>query len=481
MTHGIQGRQRWWALMVLCLGVLMIVLDTTIVNVALPSIREDLHFTETSLVWVVNAYMLTFGGFLLLGGRLGDLLGHRRMFLAGLVLFTVASLACGLARGQGLLIAARAAQGLGGAVVSAVSLSLIMNLFTEAGERARAMGVYGFVCAGGGSLGVLLGGLLTSKLSWHWIFLVNIPIGVAVYALCLRLLPAARGAAGGGKLDVAGALTVTASLMLAVYAVVNGNEAGWTSAQSLGLLGAAALLMALFLAIEARVAEPLMPLALFRLRNVATANVVGVLWAAGMFAWFFVSALYMQLVLGYDAMQVGLAFLPANLIMAAFSLGLSAKLVMRFGIRGPLATGLLMAALGLALFARAPVDGHFAADVLPGMLLLGLGAGIAFNPMLLAAMSDVEPGQSGLASGVVNTAFMMGGALGLAVLASLAAARTAALAGAGAAPVAALAGGYRMTFLAGAVIAAVAAALAAALVRSRNRELGGHGETPTGH
>lgn len=481
MTHGIQGRQRWWALMVLCLGVLMIVLDTTIVNVALPSIREDLHFTETSLVWVVNAYMLTFGGFLLLGGRLGDLLGHQRMFLAGLVLFTVASLACGLARGQGLLIAARAAQGLGGAVVSAVSLSLIMNLFTEAGERARAMGVYGFVCAGGGSLGVLLGGLLTSKLSWHWIFLVNIPIGVAVYALCLRLLPAARGAAGGGRLDVAGALAVTTSLMLAVYAVVNGNEAGWTSAQSLGLLGAAALLMALFLAIEARVAEPLMPLALFRLRNVATANVVGVLWAAGMFAWFFVSALYMQLVLGYDAMQVGLAFLPANLIMAAFSLGLSAKLVMRFGIRGPLATGLLMAALGLALFARAPVDGHFAADVLPGMLLLGLGAGIAFNPMLLAAMSDVEPSQSGLASGVVNTAFMMGGALGLAVLASLAAARTAALAGAGAAPVAALAGGYRVTFLAGAVIAAVAAALAAALVRSRNRELGGHGDAPAGH
>ncbi|MCV6903382.1 MAG: MFS transporter [Achromobacter xylosoxidans] len=481
MTHGIQGKQRWWALMVLCLGVLMIVLDTTIVNVALPSIREDLRFTETSLVWVVNAYMLTFGGFLLLGGRLGDLLGHRRMFLAGLVLFTVASLACGLARGQGLLIAARAAQGLGGAVVSAVSLSLIMNLFTEPGERARAMGVYGFVCAGGGSLGVLLGGLLTSTLSWHWIFLVNIPIGVAVYALCLRLLPAARGAAGGGKLDVAGALTVTASLMLAVYAVVNGNEAGWTSAQSLGLLGAAALLMALFLAIEARVAEPLMPLALFRLRNVATANVVGVLWAAGMFAWFFVSALYMQLVLGYDAMQVGLAFLPANLIMAAFSLGLSAKLVMRFGIRGPLATGLLMAALGLALFARAPVDGHFAADVLPGMLLLGLGAGIAFNPMLLAAMSDVEPSQSGLASGVVNTAFMMGGALGLAVLASLAAARTAALAAAGATPVAALAGGYRATFLAGAVIAAVAAALAAALVRSRNRELGGHGETPAGH
>lgn len=474
MTHGIHGKQRWWALMVLCLGVLMIVLDTTIVNVALPSIREDLHFTETSLVWVVNAYMLTFGGFLLLGGRLGDLLGHRRMFLAGLTLFTVASLACGLAQGQGLLIAARAAQGLGGAVVSAVSLSLIMNLFTEAGERARAMGVYGFVCAGGGSIGVLLGGLLTSALSWHWIFLVNIPIGVLVYALCLRLLPAAKAQAAGGKLDVAGAVTVTASLMLAVYAVVNGNEAGWTSAQSLGPIGAAVLLMALFLLIEARVAAPLMPLGLFRLRNVATANVVGVLWAAAMFAWFFVSALYMQLVLRYDAMQVGLAFLPANLIMAAFSLGLSAKLVMRFGIRGPLTTGLLLAALGLALFARAPIDGSFVADVLPGMLLLGLGAGIAFNPMLLAAMSDVEPSQSGLASGVVNTAFMMGGALGLAVLASLAAARTTALAAGGAAPVVALNGGYQLTFLAGAGIAAVAGLLSGALVRSRNRDLPAH-------
>ncbi len=471
MTHGIHGKQRWWALMVLCLGVLMIVLDTTIVNVALPSIREDLHFTETSLVWVVNAYMLTFGGFLLLGGRLGDLFGHRRMFLAGLVVFTVASLACGLAQGQTLLIAARAAQGLGGAVVSAVSLSLIMNLFTETGERARAMGVYGFVCAGGGSIGVLLGGLLTSALSWHWIFLVNLPIGVVVYALCLRLIPAAPPAAAGARLDVAGALSVTASLMLAVYAVVNGNEAGWTSTQSLTLLGAAAALMVLFLTIEARVESPLMPLGLFRLRNVATANLVGVLWAAAMFAWFFVSALYMQLVLGYSPMEVGLAFLPANLIMAAFSLGLSAKLVMRFGIRGPLAIGLFIAAVGLALFARAPADGSFAADVLPAMLLLGLGAGVAFNPMLLAAMSDVEPSQSGLASGVVNTAFMMGGALGLAVLASLAAARSAGLAAAGAAPTLALNGGYQLTFLAGALIAGLAAALSALLVRTRNHEL----------
>lgn len=465
-TGPLDNRKRWLALMVLCLGVLMIVLDTTIVNVALPSIRTDLGFSETSLVWVVNAYMLTFGGFLLLGGRLGDLYGHRRVFLAGLVLFTLASLACGVSTSQGLLVAARAVQGLGGAVVSAVSLSLIMNLFTEPADRAKAMGVYGFVCAGGGSIGVLLGGLLTSTLSWHWIFLVNLPIGVAVYALCVALLPGARGHAHGEKLDVAGAVTVTLSLMLAVYGVVNGNEAGWASAQTLGLLGAAVVLLAAFIAIESRVRHPLMPLGLFRLRSVSVANVVGVLWAAAMFAWFFISALYMQLVLAYTPMQIGLAFLPANIIMAVFSLGLSAKIVMRFGIRKPLAAGLWLAALGLALFARAPVNGSFVVDVLPGMMLLGLGAGMAFNPVLLAAMSEVGPSDSGLASGVVNTAFMMGGALGLAVLASAAAARTASMDAAGAQLPLALTGGYNLAFLVGAVFAAAAGLIGALLLRS---------------
>src|SRR2546429_5849342 len=441
-------RTRWFALYVLCLATLMIVLDTTIVNVALPSIRGDLGFSETSLAWVVNAYLLTFGGFLLLGGRLGDLYGHRRLFLLGLTLFTLASLACGLSNSQALLIGARAVQGLGGAVVSAVALSLIMNLFTEPADRAKAMGVYGFVCAGGGSIGVLLGGILTSALSWHWIFLVNIPIGIAVYALCVALLPNARGPIANSRLDVAGAVTVTTSLMLAVYAIVNGNEAGWTSAQSIGLLVASAVLLVIFLGIEARVRAPLMPLGLFRFRNVATANVVGVLWAAAMFAWFFISALYMQLVLGYSALQVGLAFLPANLIMAAFSLGLSAKLVMRFGIRVPLAGGLLLAAAGLALFAQAPAEGNFALHVLPGMILLGVGAGMAFNPVLLAAMSDVAPSESGLASGVVNTAFMMGGALGLASLASLAASRTNSLLASGNDHLVALNGGYPPAFFA---------------------------------
>lgn len=472
MTHGIDERKRWLALIVLCLGVLMIVLDTTIVNVALPSIRADLGFTETSLVWVVNAYMLTFGGFLLLGGRLGDLFGHRKLFLLGITLFTLASAACGLANSQALLITARAVQGLGGAVVSAVSLSLIMNLFTSPSDRAKAMGIYGFVCAGGGSIGVLLGGLLTSALSWHWIFLVNLPIGVAVYAACVALLPTAQPLADRAKLDVAGAITVTASLMLAVYAIVHGNEAGWTSMQTLAQLGVAIALMIAFLIIESRVSHPLMPLHMFALRNVATANVVGVLWAAAMFAWFFISALYMQRVLNYSAMQVGLAFLPANIIMAVFSLGLSAKLVMRFGIRAPLSLGLLVATVGLVLFARAPAGGSFVLDVLPGMVLLGLGAGVAFNPVLLAAMSDVAPDESGLASGVVNTSFMMGGALGLAILASLAAARTESLAAAGADVATALNGGYHLAFLLGAIAAVLASVLAGAFVRTRS-----HGHT----
>jgi EmrB/QacA subfamily drug resistance transporter len=454
---------RWIALWVLCLGDLMIVLDTTIVNVALPSIGADLGFSATSLVWVVNAYMLTYGGFLLLGGRLGDLFGHRRLFLAGILLFTLASLACGLSTGQVTLVTARAVQGVGGAVVSAVAMALIMNLFTEQAERARAMGLFGFVMSAGGSAGVLLGGVLTSSLNWHWIFLVNLPIGAAVYAACLMLLPASRGT-GKDKLDLAGATSVTLSLMLAVYAIVNGNEAGWMSRQTLGLLGGAAVLLAAFIAIEARVAAALVPLGLFRLRNIAITNIMGMLWAAGMFAWFFISALYMQLVLGYNAMSIGLAFLPSNIIMAVFSIWLSAKMVMRFGIRGPLAVGLLLAAAGLGLFALSPVDGDFAWHVLPGMLLLGIGGGMAFNPMLLAAMNDARPDQSGLVSGVVNTSFMMGGALGLAVLAALAAARTEALKAGGVEVLNALNGGYHVAFAAGAVFTAIAG-LAGLLVR----------------
>jgi EmrB/QacA subfamily drug resistance transporter len=458
-------RTRWLALLVLCLGDLMIVLDVTIVGVALPSIRDDLGFSEESLAWVVNAYLITFGGFLLLGGRLGDLFGHQRLFLIGIALFTLASTACGLATSQGMLVGARAVQGLGAAIVSAVALSLMMTLFTEPAERAKAMGIFGFVASGGGSIGVLLGGILTDVLNWHWIFLVNVPVGILVVVLTVMLIPAARVATAAHRLDVAGAVTVTVALMLAVYAIVNGNEVGWTTVRTLGLLAAAAALLVVFLVIEARVASPLVPLRLFRLRNIAVSNVVGVLWAGAMFAWFFLSALYLQLVLGYSPLEVGLAFLPGNLVMGALSIGLSAKLVMRFGIRPPLSVGLLLAALGLVLFARAPVDGSFWVDVFPAMVLLGLGAGMAFNPVLLAAMSDVEPSEAGLASGVVNTSFMMGGALGLAVLASLAASRTDTLLASGDDQATALTGGYHVAFLVGAIFAAAAAAIGGLLLR----------------
>ncbi|HEY2274359.1 MAG TPA: DHA2 family efflux MFS transporter permease subunit [Steroidobacteraceae bacterium] len=467
LTHDAPERRRWLALYILCLGVLMIVLDTTIVNVALPSIRASLGFSDASLSWVVNAYMLTFGGFLLLGGRLGDLLGQRRMFLAGIALFTLTSCLCGLATTRELLVAARAVQGVGGAVVTAVALSLIMALFTTPGDRARAMGIYGFVCASGGSVGVLLGGVLTRTLNWHWVFLVNLPVGAAVYALCLRLLPGERGAHLPARLDVGGAVSVTAAVILAVYAIVDAHASGWTSTRTLVLLGSALVLFVLFIATELRVSEPLVPLRLFRLRNLATANAIGVLWAAAMFAWFFMSALYMQLVLGYDALGVGLAFLPANLIMAAFSLGLSARVVLRFGIRAPIVVGLALAAAGLALLARAPVAGSFVTDVLPAMVLLGVGAGVGFNPVLLAAMSDVDERESGLASGLVNTSFLLGGSLGLATLASIAAARTDAALAAGAGRAQALAAGFGLAFLIGAAFAALAAALAAVLLRSR--------------
>jgi EmrB/QacA subfamily drug resistance transporter len=461
----LDNRSRWLALYVLCLGDIMIVLDGTIVNVALPSIRADLGFSQASLAWVVNAYLLTFGGFLLLGGRLGDLFGHRRLFLIGISVFTAASLACGLATSQTFLIAARAVQGFGGAIVSVVVLSLIMIMFTEPAERAKAMGVVGFVLSGGGTAGVLLGGILTDLLSWHWIFLVNIPVGVTVFVLSAYLCPTVQALSQERRLDVGGAITVTASLMLAVYAIVKGNEVGWTSAQTLGILGAALALLLVFLAIEARHPAPLMPLGLFRHRNLSVANVVGILMAAAMFAMFFFSALYLQLVLDYSPLEVGLAFLPSTLVWGAASLLLSDRLVMRFGIKPPLVGGLVFFIGGLLLFARAPVDGTFAMDVLVPMLLFGLGGGITFNPLLLAAMGDVEPSDAGLASGIVNTAFMMGGALGLAVLAAIGTSRTDSLLASGKTEAEALTSGYHASFIVGALFAAVAAALAAALLR----------------
>lgn len=460
-----EERKRWWALYVLCMGALMIVLDSTIVTVALPSIRAGLGFSETSLAWVMNAYLLTFGGCLLLGGRLGDLFGHRKLFLLGLALFTVASLACGVAMSQWLLVTARAVQGLGGAVVDAVALSLIMNMFPEPKDRAKAMGVFGSVCAAGGSVGVLLGGVLTSSLDWHWVFLVNLPVGIVVSFLTLRLVPITDRNEATTRLDIAGAVTVTSSLMLAVYAIVNGSDAGWASVQTLALLGGAVALMLIFVWIESTVREPLIPLGLFRLRNLATANVMGVLWAAGMFSWFFLSALYLQLILKYEPMQVGLAFLPSDLIMAVLSFGFSAQLVTRFGMKAPLAVGLLTATIGLLLLARAPIDGSYVIDVFPSMMLLGFGAGIAFNPILLAAMNDAKPHESGLASGLVNTSFMMGGALGLAILVSIAASHTTGERARGVSQIEAMNGGYHIAFIVGSLFTLVAVLLGVFVLR----------------
>ena len=469
----LDARKRWIALYILCLGDLMIVLDSTIVNVALPSIRDDLGFSEASLAWVVNAYLLTFGGFLLLAGRLGDLYGQKRLFLIGIAGFTVASLACGLANSQEFLVIARAVQGIGGAIVSAIALSLLMILFTEPAERAKAMGTIGFVLSGGGTAGVLLGGVLTDVLSWHWIFLVNIPVGIAVFVLCRYLLPTDHPTRSG-RLDLAGAVTVTASLMLAVYAIVNGNAEGWTSGQTLGMLGAALVLFIAFLVIESRVESPLMPLGIFKIRNVSAANATGILLAGAMFAWFFLSALYLQRVLDYSPLEVGLAFLPGTLVWGVSSLLLSDRLVIRFGVKVPLLAGLLFYIAALLLFSRAPLDGNYWTDVLPGMLLLGVGGGITFNPILLAAMSGVSPTEAGLASGVVNTSFMMGGALGLAVLASVAASRTESLSNSGEGALAALNGGYHVAFMVGATFAVLAGVVAATLIKSEAVMAHGH-------
>jgi EmrB/QacA subfamily drug resistance transporter len=452
-------------LTVVIIGSVMSVLDMTIVNVALPSLSEAFRAPLETIQWTATAYTLALAAVIPTAAWAMGRIGAKRAYLTALVLFTLGSLLAACAWDAGSLIAFRAVQGLGGGLLMPVGMAMVMR----AADRAllgRAMALLGLPILVGPVVGPVLGGRLIDAASWHWIFLVNLPVGVAVFACSLMLLPAAGGEGSGRRLDAAGAVTVTAALMLAVYAIVNGNGTGWTSAQTLGLLAGAAALLGAFLVIESRAPAPLMPLGLFRLRNVATANVVGVLWAAAMFAWFFLSALYLQIVLGYSPLQVGLAFLPANLIMAAFSIGISARVVMRFGLRAPLGIGLGMSAVGLALFARAPVAGSFAVDVLPSMILLGFGAGMALNPVLLAAMSGVAPEDSGLASGVVNTSFMMGGALGLAVLASIAASRTERLRASGDGAVAALNGGYHAAFLVGAVFAAAGGALGALLLRN---------------
>src|SRR4051812_4953175 len=375
-------RARWIALVVLCVGMLMIILDSTIVNVALPSIQSDLGFTQSDLAWVVNAYLIAFGGLLLLAGRLGDLVGRKRVFMAGLALFTTASLVCGIADSQALLIGARFVQGIGGALTSSVILGMIVTMFPEPRDQAKAIGVYSFVASAGASIGLLLGGLLTQSLSWHWIFFVNIPIGVGTALLAWRLVEHDKGLGLSKGADVAGALLVTSSLMLGVCTIVKAADYGWGDVHTLGFGALAALLLAGFVRREATAGTPLMPLRIFRFRNVTGANLVQILTVAGLFGMFFLGVLYLQRVLGYDAIETGVAFLPVSLTIGVLSLWFSPRLNMRFGAKATLVPGLVLIAAGLALFARAPVDGSYAVDVLPVMFLLGVGAGLSFPSLM---------------------------------------------------------------------------------------------------
>ncbi|MBS1871195.1 MAG: DHA2 family efflux MFS transporter permease subunit [Actinobacteria bacterium] len=464
MTAATTDRTRWLALYVLCAGVLMIVLDATVVNVALPSIQDDLGFSQTSLAWVVNAYLIAFGGLLLLGGRIGDLVGHRRIFLIGLTVFTAASLLCALSQTQGMLIAARFVQGIGGALASAVVLGMIMMMFPEPREQAKAIGVYGFVASAGGSIGLLLGGVLTESISWHWIFFINVPIGVAAGLLARRLVAARPGLGLGAGADLPGAGLMTSGLMIGVYAILQVSEKGWTSGEVLGLGALSLVLVTAFVLRQARVANPLMPLRLFRSRNVAGANLVLILLVVGMFGMFFLGALYLQRILGYDPLEVGLAFLPGTIVMGAMSLYLSGPVTMRFGAKRVLVVCLAAMGGAMLLFARTPVDGNYVVDLLPIMLLFGFGAGLSFPSLMQLAMSGAAPSDMGLASGLVNTSPQVGGAVGLAVLATIASDRTDALLSNGHSAMSALNGGFHTAYLVGAALVVVAIATAIALL-----------------
>ena len=463
--------------MVLCVGMLMIVLDATVVNVALPAIQSDLGFTQSSLAWVVNAYLIPFGGLLLLAGRLGDLVSRRGVFIVGLGVFTVASLLCGVAQSKELLIAARFVQGAGGAMTSAVVLGMIVTMFPEAREQAKAIGVYGFVATAGGSVGLLAGGVLTQGISWHWIFFINLPIGIATAVFALRLLPRDRGIGIGRDTDFLGAALITGALMLGVYTIVNpAAELGWTAGRTL-VLGAIALgLLAAFVVREATAANPLMPLRIFRSRNVAGANLIQALTVAGMFGMFFLGVLYVQRVLRYDALHTGLAFLPVTMLIGTLSLRYSDRLIMRFGAKTTLLPGLVLIAAGLGLFARVPVDGDYLTDVLPSMLLLGVGIGGSFPALATLAMSGATEEDAGLASGLVNATMQVGAALGLAVLATLSATRSAELTGQGVGEAAALTEGYQWGFLVAAGLVAVAFVVAVTLLRHDARS-GASGST----
>jgi EmrB/QacA subfamily drug resistance transporter len=457
-------RRRLVALVVLCVGQLMIVLDVTVVNVALPTIQRELHFTQTSLAWVVNAYLLAFGGLMLLAGRLGDLMGRKRIFILGVGAFTAASLACGLANTRSELVVARFIQGSAAALMASMILGILVTMFRSPGERGKAMGVYAFVASSGGSIGLLLGGVLTETLNWHWIFFINIPIGLATLFGGAALIDRSEGLGFGHGVDVLGGALAVAAPTAAVYTIVNASGWGWLSGRTVGFaLGTIALLVA-FLVVESRVKNPLMPLAIFESRTRSVGNSVRALFAVGLFGAFFMGALYLQHILGFSAIQTGLAFLPSTLTVGLFSLGITARVMARIGPKATVIPGLILGGVALLLFARMPVDGAYAVDVLPGMLLFGMGGGLVFAPTVALAMSGTGPSDSGVASGLANLTLQLGAALGLAVLASVSASVTTRLIGTGTAVPSALTSGFHVAFLIGAGCLAVAVVLAATLL-----------------
>ena len=466
LARGTRDRSRWAALVILCAGMLMIILDGTIVTVALPAIQTDLGFSPSGLTWTVNAYMIAFGGLLLLAGRLGDLIGRRRMLTHGLAVFTVASLLCGLAGSPEMLIAARFAQGAGGAMASAVSLGLIVTLFTEPRERAKAIGAYSFVGAAGASIGLVLGGVLTQAFNWHWIFFINLPIGIAATALAVRVLAPDRGIGLGAGADAAGAVLVTAGLMLGVYTIVETTSHGWGSARTLGLGALALALLAGFAVRQATAAKPLLPLRMFRSRDVSGANLIQLLMVAAGFAFQVMIVLYMQRVLGYGPAESGLGLAAAAVAIGTLSLGFSARLSARFGERAVLLAGLSFLVVAFALLIRAPVDGDYVTDLLPTMLLGG-GFGLALPAVTSLGMSGATADDAGLAAGLFNTTQQIGGALGVAVLTTLSTARTDALRADGHTVAAALTGGYHLAFGIAAGLAATGIILAVTVLRPR--------------
>ncbi|HUZ85302.1 MAG TPA: MFS transporter [Gaiellales bacterium] len=467
---GAQSAGRWLVRAIVCLAQFMVVLDATVVNVALPTLQRDLHFSAGSLQWVVNAYTLLFGGFLLLGGRAADLFGRRRLFLAGLVAFTAASMIDGLAPSSGALIAARALQGLGAAMVSPAALAIVTTSFPDGRPRTRAMGVWAAIAVGGGAIGLLLGGILTEYASWRWIFFVNVPVGVLAFALALRLVPESRGSGVRRGFDLPGAAAITGGLVLLVFGIVKAQQYGWASLRTVALVGAAVLLIAAFVAIERRSSHPLVRLGIFRTRSLAAGNAVMMVVAGGMFAIFFFATLYVQEILHLSPVQAGLGFLPltAAIILAS---GAAQQMIARVGVRAVAVTGMGTAAAGLLLLARTPTAGSYAADVLPGLVVMGFGLGLVFVPMTLIATTNVADADAGLASGLFNTSQQVGGALGLAILSTLAADRTSSrLSGLGHAPspagiAGALVDGYHVAFMAGAGLMLIGAVVAVSQIR----------------